>query len=45
MQQNAKEAGTGPEDVKESIQAIRGQGRAKEGRIEESRTDPAEDRP
>jgi predicted transcriptional regulator len=45
MQQNAKEAGAGPEDVEEAIQAVRGQGRDKEGRIEESRTDPAEDRP
>ena len=40
MQQNAKEAGAGPEDVEEAIQAVR-----KEGRIEESRTDPAENRP
>ena len=40
MQQNAKEAEAGPEDVEETIQVVR-----KEGPIEESRTDPAEDRP
>lgn len=40
-----EEAGTGPADVEEAIQAVRGQRRAKEGRIEEGRTDPAEDRP
>jgi len=45
MQQNAKEAGTGLADVEEAIQAVRGKGHAKEGRIEESRTNPAEDRP
>jgi predicted transcriptional regulator len=40
MERSAEEAGTGPEDVEKAIQAVR-----KEGRIEESRTDPAEDRP
>lgn len=45
MQQNAKEAEAGPEDVEEAIQAVRVRGRVQESRVEESRADPAEDRP
>jgi predicted transcriptional regulator len=45
MQQNAREAEPGPEDVEEAIQAVRVRGRVQESRIEESRADPAEDRP
>ena len=45
MQQNAKEAEAGPEDVEEAIQAVRVRGRVQESRIEESRPDPAEQRP
>jgi hypothetical protein len=45
MQQNAKEAGTGPEDVEEAIQAVGVRGSGQESRVEESRADPAEERP
>jgi predicted transcriptional regulator len=40
MQENAEEAGAGPEDVGQAIQAIRETNRAEEGRSE-----PAEERP
>lgn len=39
MQQNAKEAGTGPEDVEEAIRTVRDEGRSEEGR-----NGPAEER-
>ena len=40
MQQNAEEAQAGPEDIDQAIQTVREKNRA-----EESRSEPAEDRP
>lgn len=45
MQQNAEEAGAGPEDVDEAIRAVRGESQAEGSRAEQGRSDPAEDQP
>ena len=45
MQQNAKEAGAGPEDVEEAIRMVRQDDHTEENRPEKSRSELAEDRP
>ncbi|HKL88266.1 MAG TPA: ribbon-helix-helix protein, CopG family [Salinibacter sp.] len=45
MKKNAEEAKASPEDVEEAIRAVRRQTPAEKSRTEESRSEPAEDRP